>query len=1049
MKHKKLIIITLAVIFFITAVTLYVNRVIFPKLVRKIAIEQAQHFLKRKVEIGNIRFSWVKGFIIDKVKVYQKDSTTDVLVQAEGITFGIIIIPGIKQHQITIPFVNVNHPSAHLIRTGPDAWNFSDLIPAPEAPKAAEEKPSPFSVILGAVNLIDGQLRVDDISLDKTWTELFDAINLKMSLSYKGINYDFTSSIPQRQGYLAAKGSYQPITQDLHTTLELKNIDTSPYLSLVTIPNLKIYSGLIKKVDLTIDYGKTGIAAQGNITINQINLNNSDQQIKGNVDITGLDAKWANGPIKAKGDFNLTNLDITTPAFSVSGHLKGKISDLTTTNDLINYEGSTTAESIYIKLSDKQIIKGQLSLDNIKIRKDKDGTQLVGALTGKSLDINWLNQTLKGDISLKPLTIHLRDENHLEVQCDLKADHLNATLDATKSFSGHVTAQDTQFTLTNKKDITLSTKLTIDEMAIALDQHINASANIKAKTVLLKIVDDILKLSTEATISNGSLTLDDNKTVNASPRIELDLTMPLKDPAAISYAGSITVSDAHVKGFPMTELIKNIEFDADFKTDAVTINALTVNILDTDLRANGSINHFKNPLISMTAEANDLNLARVKEVIPELIKQYGLEMNGVASVKMKFDGLALTPLAGKILAVASLKDVNVTSSAFNQTVKNITGVIEATPDTLKWRDFTATYLGQAYTLTGGLTDFKNPKIITSLDGAQVQLKADIAKDADLISINTLKGKYLNISFDTTGTVTLDGNQQMLDLKNKTDFKIEDLINFLPEDQQKAILPLKPTGNMTITTEIKGPATDWKNWTLNATANSPSVSLMNYTLTDLSISVIESDQQVKNLTLNASLYGGKVHAVASTDLSVDSMPFDLALNIDEVDLKKLKMDSPLKTEEINGKFYLTTIANGRIADISNMQAKGTLAIREGFLTEFKIFKGLLGALNEALRLGQVMITDVEANFVLLNQKISTDNLRLKSPTIVLLGQGWVNFNQDCDLTMGVDMSSGLVPPIAEEVLRTLSIHIYGKVSDPKFDKKISVPQVINSILKTLF
>ena len=79
------------------------------------------------------------------------------------------------------------------------------------------------------------------------------------------------------------------------------------------------------------------------------------------------------------------------------------------------------------------------------------------------------------------------------------------------------------------------------------------------------------------------------------------------------------------------------------------------------------------------------------------------------------------------------------------------------------------------------------------------------------------------------------------------------------------------------------------------------------------------------------------------------------------------------------------------------------------------KDLLSVLNDALRLGQVMITDVESNFTIEDQKINTDNLRLKGPTIVLLGKGWVNFDQYCDLNMTVDLSSGVVPPIAHDVL----------------------------------
>ena len=180
---------------------------------------------------------------------------------------------------------------------------------------------------------------------------------------------------------------------------------------------------------------------------------------------------------------------------------------------------------------------------------------------------------------------------------------------------------------------------------------------------------------------------------------------------------------------------------------------------------------------------------------------------------------------------------------------------------------------------------------------------------------------------------------------------------------------------------------------------------------MKINVNQDEGKIKNLTLDGKLYDGTVHAVASMDLTATDMPYDLALNIDNTDLHELKMDSPLKMDEIDGKFYLTTIAHGTMADFkNNFHANGSMAIREGFLAEFNIFKGLLSVLNEALRLGQVMITDVEGNFTVDDQKINTDNLRLKGPTIVLLGKGWVNFDQICDLNMTVDLSSGLSLPL---------------------------------------
>lgn len=90
MRFKRIFIIILSILFFLSALTFYLNRVTFPRLVKKIAIQRIEDALKRKVEIGSIHFNWVRGIIIDKIKVYEKDPSGAVFAQAQQVSFGIL-----------------------------------------------------------------------------------------------------------------------------------------------------------------------------------------------------------------------------------------------------------------------------------------------------------------------------------------------------------------------------------------------------------------------------------------------------------------------------------------------------------------------------------------------------------------------------------------------------------------------------------------------------------------------------------------------------------------------------------------------------------------------------------------------------------------------------------------------------------------------------------------------------------------------------------------------------------------------------------------------
>jgi AsmA-like C-terminal region len=1043
MKYKKFFIVLFAILFFLTAITFYLNRVIFPGLIKTIVIERIEEALNRKIEIGSIHLNWVRGFIIDKIKVYEKAPSDIVFAQAEQVSFGIIFFPGVKHYRITIPFINVRSPSVHLIRTGKDTWNFNDMY--------VPQKPSDFEIAWGGIAINDGKFLVDDVSSPHPWSEFFNNINLKLSLSYKGISYDFTANIPGKKGFVGATVNYQPVTRNTQAKIHLKNIDTASYLSLVNIPDMQIDSGIIKEINLNINYTQDKTSAQGDVVMKNLDISSNDQTFKGDIEIHDLDAQYQSGDITARGQMALSNMQTKVPGLSASGNVETRVHDFELTKEGLTFIGSLHGQNILVNLENRQVQVDEMVLDNIKIRKNKDDIQSVGNITTKGLIVQWPNQKLQGDIGLKAMTMQMKNENNIALEGELRADHFSTSIDDKNFSSQHVLLEDIRLNILDQKNITLNTKLSLDDITIALGENILASAaTIKTDKLFFNLDDGIIKVSTTLDASVGKLILDNHKTIEADPQLELTLQMPLSAPQELTYKGSITLSDGRIRGFAPIQSLDNVELDADFQNDEATINALSVNILDTNVRVNGTVKNFENPFLNIIAEADELNLVKIKDLAPQMVDQFGLSFDGTSDVKIKFEGLMMSPLTARMLAVATVKSVSVTSSKFHQRINNITGIVEATPDSLKWRNFTATYLGKKYTLAGSMENFKNPEILTTLDGPDIQLKADLVKNNDLITINDITGKYLNAAFDSKGSINLlAGQGPVFDINSNVSLLLENLISALPTLQKKSIQPLNPTGMLSMTAGLKGTGLDWKNYTLNATITSRAVNLMGYNLTGIKISVDQEEGKVKNLTFDGKLYDGTVHAVGSLDLSARSMPYDLALNIDSTDLHQLKMDSPLKMDEINGKFFLTALAHGRVADFkNNLHATGSLAIRDGFLGEFNLFKGLLINLKNIMRLGQVMITDVEGNFTIDNQKINTDNLRLKGPSIVLLGKGWVNFDETCDLNITVDLSSGTVPLIAQDALNTLNIHIYDKISNPKFNKKISVPQVINTFLKNL-
>ena len=485
MKKNKILLIILGIVFFLGSLTFYLNRVVFPVALQKIVVSHAESFLKRKVEIGSLHFNWVKGFVADKVKVYQKESDQS-FVQAERLSFGLIFIPGFKQHRVTIPFITIEGPSAHLVRSG-GTWNFSDLLNA--SPAKSEDKPSPFNVTVAGIHIIDGKIRLDDVSGSGTWTELFDNINLNAGLSYKGIAFDLYADIPKKQGLISAHGAYQFLTGDLQSQVQIKNIRPSEYLAFLPVSTgVEFKNGLVQDVDVDVHYSKNAI--------------------------------------QLKGDAILKNLNIVFNGVAAAAdNLEAKIRRLDLSKGSLAIEANVSAGNAAITLSPQRVIKAKAaSLENIKARNDKEGLQLVGMASAQGLDLLWDGQKATGDLLAKPMTVQVKGGNDMTANGDLRFNHLSLAA-GDRSLKGNATVEDIVLHINKQMDVDFNGRVSLDDVDARMADA-KANGSIELTALNFKLADNTISVKTKGELNNWQAAVD-NKTVVAEASFTADVVYPL------------------------------------------------------------------------------------------------------------------------------------------------------------------------------------------------------------------------------------------------------------------------------------------------------------------------------------------------------------------------------------------------------------------------------------------------------------------------------------------------------------------------------------------
>lgn len=227
-----------------------------PGLVKRIAAEQVQQQIGRKLDMDDIRFSPFRlALTIDGLRLYEADQHT-AAVKVRELVLNLSLASLFRQALI-IDEVNVKEPYVHIVRTSGDGYgryNFTDILDKVAAmPKS--DTPARFS--LANLQLEGGKIDIDD-----------KVVNEQFKIEALQIGVPFASNFPNQvdsfvEPMLSAKvngspfslkGRAKPFTSSLDTALaiDFDKLDLTQYLPYVPVSlPVKVQSAkLSTKLDL-------------------------------------------------------------------------------------------------------------------------------------------------------------------------------------------------------------------------------------------------------------------------------------------------------------------------------------------------------------------------------------------------------------------------------------------------------------------------------------------------------------------------------------------------------------------------------------------------------------------------------------------------------------------------------------------------------------------------------------------------------------------------------------------------------------------------------
>lgn len=446
----------------------------------------------------------------------------------------------------------------------------------------------------------------------------------------------------------------------------------------VNIPYLSLTGGQFGYQDATSDTRIRVNDLDADVSLSYADLINTDVKL----DIGGLSATVGgtsyigNLPVSLNEQSTLDmkgeTLDLKDGTFSIRGlalKLNGTVRQWSSGQPQVDLQFSSSSDNFgeLLKLAPEEYQKQIGSLDT-RGSLALNG-QVKGAVGGEQLPAFNLDISVKDGYMKDPDLPQAIDD----IQIAAKADNDRITIDRLHAKAG-----------TNLLDASGSILKPLEERR-SYDLQLKADAD-------LSTVKDFYPISEDTLALRGQLT--------AEARIKGQAD----DFQKAVQSGKIKLSDGYVAYKKLGKPLENITLDASLKGARLTLNKASLTTGGNKASATGWIDNYAGgkPDINLTLNG-DFALAQVNDYYS--LKPLVSEMTGSSTLNLTVKGPAMEPARLTLDGALQLSGVNITGDSLPQPIRNLNARLEATPQSMSLKQFTARIGASDFDTRGSLKNY--------------------------------------------------------------------------------------------------------------------------------------------------------------------------------------------------------------------------------------------------------------------------------------------------------------------------------------------------------
>jgi len=522
---------------------------------------------------------------------------------------------------------------------------------------------------------------------------------------------------------------------------------------------------------------------------------------------------------------------------------------------------------------------------------------------------------------------------------------------------------------------------------------------------------------------------------------------------ALSYSGSINVSDMELNGVEAVKRIDKIKGDFVFDNTGLSCDNLYARTLGLALEGRLFLADFANPILNVEANTG-VGLRELGNILKDPFKmKLPADIEGEGKL---FLTIQYNPFQLGVCQAAGYLDTKGARFAFDNArpaLEDVSGRFEFTPNQLSWAGLTFRYRDAKYETYGTVTNFDSPGVRMSLASDDLNLDAIFNAGERRLIFSKLEGRYLNSRFSAQGESDTAGDAKgLVDISGTADVDLADLKKIFKRSKDK-LDKARLSGTMHARFGIKGDMSDVRRYSVDARLTTDSISVYGLKLSAVSLDYKQERGIADILSLRAVLYGGTLDGALRLDLTSGEMPYTATADLAGLKLEQLKNDTGFKDKDIAGLAKMKVKLKGFSDDLARLTGSGRIDITNGKLWQLNLFKGL-GVLLFTSDFSNIIFTEGGCDFMIKDKAVSADNFELSSHLLDLYGKVKLDFQNSIDALLKAEFTEEAIEERAVKGVTTAIgryslIDIKGTLKDPKYNIKADVPSIVEDMAEAMF